>query len=170
MSSMRMPANFTRTTSPRHPPADSRSLWIIPCHAHKGTKVVAVPILAGCTMTTERWLKEETSEQILHERTQGCQSVIVVCQDPENKTFSLHPSGFLERILQASTGWSCLMEPSSRATQREEQVPLVLPLSAVPRETSYRGGEIILWRIHIATSQYSRGKKVRLIVQNKPIS
>jgi putative transposase len=49
--------------------------------AHKGTKVVAVPILAGCTMTTERWLKEETSEQILHERTQGCQSVIVVCQD-----------------------------------------------------------------------------------------
>jgi hypothetical protein len=36
------------------------------------------------------------------------------------------------------------MESSSRANQREEQVPLVLPLSAVPRETSDRGGEIIL--------------------------
>ena len=36
------------------------------------------------------------------------------------------------------------MESSSRANQREEQVPLVLPLSAVPRETSDRGGEISL--------------------------
>jgi len=32
-------------------------------------------------MTTEWWLKEETSEQTLHERTQGCQAVIVVCPD-----------------------------------------------------------------------------------------
>ena len=57
-------------------------------------------------MTTEKWLKEETSEQILHERTQGCQAVIVVCQRSLEQDLSpcIHLASWSAYCMQALVG------------------------------------------------------------------
>ena len=74
-------------------------------------------------MIIEGWLKEERTGSTLHERVEVRQRVITVGKIPSEEDLSPCIFLFLERILQGSICFSCLME-LPLTIEREEQISL----------------------------------------------
>ena len=98
-----------------------------------------------CTMTIERWLKEDPSKTATHERVKLCQGAIIVEPDAfERRPLARHPGGFPQCLLPERIRCSCLMECSSLRL-KEEQGSLVPQSISVSRDKSDRAGQVRLF-------------------------
>jgi hypothetical protein len=78
-------------------------------------------------------------EQMSEVASTGAKQSASCVKIPETKSFALHPSGFPEHILLASTCLSCLMESSSHHPMRRARFPLSLKRVLPRKKRDWRG-------------------------------